>query len=219
MKGINEMIFEYLEAGPLLTNCYIIGDEKTKEAVVVDPGGSVDRILMVLSRFKLSVKLIVNTHAHPDHVGGNAGLVKATGAPIAIHRIEAPLLKNMAAIGLGIGIPVENSPEATRILEEGDIIKVSGITMKVLHIPGHSPGSICLVIEGTNKVVVGDVLFRLSIGRTDFPGGSFEALISGIKEKLYPLGDNIETYPGHGPPTTIGYERKYNPFLTGQVTL
>jgi len=219
LKGADEMIFEYLEAGPLLTNCYIIGDEKTKEAVVVDPGGSVDRILMVLSRFKLTVKLIVNTHAHPDHVGGNAALAKATGAPIAIHRIEAPILKSLAAIGSSMGIPVENSPEAARLLEEGDVIEVSNIKMKVLHIPGHSPGGICLVIEGTNKVIVGDALFRLSIGRTDFPGGSFEALINGIKEKLYPLGDDIEAYPGHGPPTTIGYERKYNPFLTGQIEM
>ncbi len=213
------MIFEYLEAGPLMTNCYIVGDENTREAVVVDPGGSVDRILMVLNKFGLKVKLIVNTHAHPDHVGGNAALVEATGAPIAIHKAEVPLLENLAAIGTGLGMSVEPSPSPDRILEEGDIVEVGDIKMKVLHIPGHSPGGICLVIDGTNKVIVGDALFRMSIGRTDFPGGSFEALIGGIREKLMSLGDDFEVYSGHGPPTTIGYERKYNPFVTGQYTL
>ena len=202
-----------------MTNCYIVGDEDTKEAVVVDPGGSVGSIQKVLDRFGLTVKLIVNTHAHPDHAGGNGALAEATGAPIAIHSTEAPILENLSAIGAGIGVPVESSPKASRMLEEGDVVEVGNIKMRVLHIPGHSPGGICLVIEGTNKVIVGDALFRLSIGRTDFPGGSFEALISGIKEKLLPLGDDFEAYPGHGPPTTMGYEKKYNPFLTGDITL
>ena len=213
------MIFEYLEAGPLMTNCYIIGDEDTKEAIVVDPGGSVDRILMILSKFELKVKLIVNTHAHPDHVGGNAELAKVTGAPIAIHKDEVKILENLTAIGSSLGMRVEPSPAPERSLEEGDTIEVGSIKMKVLHIPGHSPGGICLVIDGANKVIVGDALFRLSIGRTDFPGGSFEVLMDGIKEKLLPLGDDVEVYSGHGPPTTIGYEKKYNPFVNGQFTL
>ena len=213
------MIFEYLEAGPLMTNCYIIGDEDTKECAVVDPGGSVKQILDIVERFKLTVKLIICTHAHPDHVGGNAALVEATGAPIAIHGDEVGMLENLASIGSSLGIPVESSPPASRILKEGDIIEVASIKMKVLHVPGHSPGGICLVIEGTKKVIVGDALFRMSIGRTDFPGGDFDVLISGIKEKLLTLGDDYEAYSGHGPPTTMGYERKYNPFLTGQITL
>jgi len=213
------MIFEYLEAGPLLTNCYIVGDEGTKEAAVVDPGGSVERILSVLARYGLTVTLIVNTHAHPDHVGGNAALAKATKAPIVIHEAEEEMLKNVSRIGAGLGIPVEQSPEPQRTVKEGDVLEVGNMKMKVLHTPGHSPGGICLVLDGTNKVIVGDLLFRLSIGRTDFPGGSFQTLIRSIKEKLYPLGDDTEVYPGHGPPTTVGYEKKFNPFLTGQITM
>ena len=210
------MIFEYLEAGPLLTNCYIIGDEDSKQGAVVDPGGDVDQILMILSRFGLKCEMIINTHAHPDHIGGNAALAKATGAGIVAHKQELGLIKNLSAFGSAMGMRVEDSPDPARLVEEGDLIELGAIRMKVLHVPGHSPGHICLVIEGTNKVIVGDALFQMSIGRTDFPGGSHELLISGIKEKLLPLGDDFEVYPGHGPPTKMGYEKKYNPFLTGE---
>lgn len=207
------MIFEYIEAGPLLTNCYILGDEKTKQGAVVDPGGDVDQILMVLARFELKCEMIIVTHAHPDHVGGNAELVRVTNAPIVAHKKEVPLLTNLSAFAAGLGMRAENSPSPSKLVDEGDILTVGSIKMKVLHIPGHSPGHICLVLEDKKRLIVGDVLFQMSIGRTDFPGGSHELLIQGIKEKLLPLGDDFEVYPGHGPPTTIGYERKYNPFL------
>jgi hydroxyacylglutathione hydrolase len=207
------MIFKYLEAGPIATNCYIIGDEKTREAVVVDPGGDVDRILLILSQHELTVKYIINTHSHFDHIGGNAELHRVTGAPILIHSTEKQMLSAMSSMAQGFGINSEPSPAADGTLEEGDVIKVGEIEMKVIHTPGHSPGGISLVIEGKKMVLVGDTLFQFSIGRTDFPGASHKTLINSIKTKLVPLGDDYEVYPGHGPPTTIGRERKVNPFL------
>ncbi len=207
------MIFKYLETGPILVNTYIIGDEETKEAVVVDPGGDVDRILMILAENQLTAKKIINTHTHFDHTGGNAELHRATGAPIMVHPSEAKMLSAMSGMAQGFGIKSEPSPHAEGTLEEGDVVKVGSIDLEVLHTPGHSPGGISLVVKGKKMVLVGDTLFQFSIGRTDFPGASYEVLINSIKTKLYPLGDDCQVYPGHGPPTLIGREKKVNPFL------
>jgi len=208
------MIFKYLETGPLLVNCYIIGDEKTREAVVIDPGGDVDLILRALQEDGLDCKMIINTHSHFDHIGGNRDLKQATGAGIYIHPLEKDLLTQMGSMSSMFGVNIPSSPPPDGFLEEGDIIKVGKeVELKVLHTPGHSPGHISLEIIGKKMAVVGDVLFRFSVGRTDFPGGSHRQLIQSIKTKLYPLGDDCEIYPGHGPPTTIGLEKKYNPFL------
>lgn len=207
------MIFKYLEAGPLLTNCYIIGDEKTKEAVVIDPGGDVDNILEALAEDRLNCKMIINTHAHFDHIGANKALAEATGAGIYIHPLEKDLLTAMSSMAIHFGTEVEQSPPPAGFLNDGDIVKVGSIELEVLHTPGHSPGSITLKVKGENIAIVGDVLFQFSVGRTDFPGGSHHQLIKSIKTKLFPLGDNCEIYSGHGPPTTIRQEKKYNPFL------
>lgn len=207
------MIFTYMETGPLMVNCYIVGDEDTKEAAVIDPGGSEDQILMALAKLELKCILIINTHAHFDHVGANAELARVTGAPIACHKAEAGMLPNISKLASAFGMKLKNSPPAEKILEEGDIVEIGKVKMEVLHIPGHSPGSICLVIREEKKVIVGDVLFQSSIGRTDLPGGSLEMLLNGIKEKLFPLGDDFEVFPGHGPSTKIGVEREHNPFL------
>jgi hydroxyacylglutathione hydrolase len=208
------MIFKYLETGPLLVNCYIVGDEKSREAIVVDPGGDADNIMQALEEDHLKCKMIVNTHAHFDHIGANKALSEKTGAGIYIHPSEKDLLGSMSSMAMHFGTEVEQSPPATGFLNDGDVITLGkDLKIDVLLTPGHSPGSITLYIKSENLAIDGDVLFQYSIGRTDFPGGSHRELINSIKTKLFPLGDNCEIYPGHGPPTTIKQEKKYNPFL------
>jgi len=207
------MIFKYRETGPLLVNCYIVGDEQTREAVVIDPGGDAEAILFLLKEDDLKLTAILNTHSHFDHVGGNAGLKRATGAPIFIHPAEKAMLTGMDALASQFGIPFDPSPPADGDLVEGRPVTVGKVTLEVLHTPGHSPGGVSFRIAGLPMAIVGDCLFQFSIGRTDFPGASHAQLIRSIREKLLPLGDNCEVYPGHGPPTLIGRERKFNPFL------
>jgi hydroxyacylglutathione hydrolase len=211
------LVFDSLETGPLMTNCYILGDSQSQEAAVVDPGGHVGAIRSALDRRGLSCKLIVNTHAHFDHVGGNAELKKATGAKICIHPAEAPLLGHLAEQGRMFGVELTNSPPPDQLINEGDRLQVGALTLKVLHTPGHSPGSVCLVVEGQKMIIVGDLIFAGSIGRTDFPGGSFEALIEGVRQKIFPFPDDTKLFPGHGPATTVGREKKTNPFFTGEM--
>jgi hydroxyacylglutathione hydrolase len=207
------MIFKYRETGPLLVNCYIIGDEQTREAVVIDPGGDAEAIMYLLKEDDLKLKAIINTHAHFDHIGGNAQLKRVTGAPLLIHPAEKDLLAGMSGLASQWGMEFEPSPPADGELNEGDLVTLGAVKLSVLHTPGHSPGGISLKVVDLPMVVVGDCLFQFSIGRTDFPGASHALLIKSIREKLFPLGDNCEVYPGHGPPTIIGREKKYNPFL------
>ncbi len=207
------MIFKYRETGPLMVNCYIVGDEESREAVVVDPGGDVDSIVHLLKEDELTLKYIIDTHVHFDHIGGNAGLKKATEAPLLIHPSEKEMLGGMGSLASQWGLDFEPSPPPDDFLEDGDEVKVGEITLEVIHTPGHSPGGISLKVKDMPMVLVGDCLFQFSIGRTDFPGASHAQLISTIKERLLPLGDDCEVYPGHGPPTLMGREKKYNPFL------
>jgi glyoxylase-like metal-dependent hydrolase (beta-lactamase superfamily II) len=201
-----------LEVGSLGTNCYIVYDEATREAAVIDPGGSFEQIAAVIGNEKLAVKYIINTHGHADHVFANLRLKEATGAPILIHEADAGMLtsgqRNLSAF---IGGSVSCGPADT-LLKEGDVVKVAaGLELTVIHTPGHTPGGICLLTDGV--LFSGDTLFAESIGRTDFPGGSYSQLISGIKEKLLVLDDAVRVLPGHGPETTIGWERRNNPFI------
>jgi len=207
------MIFKYRETGPLLVNCYIIGDEKTREAVVVDPGGDVEAILYLLQEDDLKLKSIIDTHSHFDHIGGNALLKKETNAPILIHPSEKDMLTGMNTLASQWGFSFDPSPPADDTLEEGDVVELGDVVLEVIHTPGHSPGGISLKIKDMPMVLAGDTLFQFSIGRTDFPGASYSLLIRSIKEKLFTLGDDCEVYPGHGPPTLIGREKLYNPFL------
>ena len=207
------MIQKGLTVGLLEVNCYIIGDEETKEAVVIDPGGDENEILEVLNYHRLNLKYIIDTHGHFDHVDANQPLKEATGAQILIHEVDALMLSQPSAEAMFFTGNRFRLSQADILLKEGDVISFGKYRLQVLHTPGHTPGSISLVMEGHTYVYVGDLLFAGSIGRTDFPGGSFEALINAVRTKIFPLGDNYNVYPGHGPITMVGHERRYNPFF------
>ncbi len=207
------MIQQALVVGLLEVNCYILGDEDTREAVVIDPGGNEDEILDVLNYHQLTLKLIIDTHGHFDHVDANQPLKDATGAQIAIHAADAASLGKPSQEALFFTGNRLRLSKADILLKEGDVLSFGKYRLKVLHTPGHTPGSISLVMENAPLVYVGDLLFAGSIGRTDFPGGSYEALINAVRTKIFPLGDHYTVYPGHGPVTTVGQERRYNPFF------
>ena len=217
------LVFDSLETGPLMTNCYIVGDSESKQAAVVDPGGHVGAIRSALDVLGLTCKFIINTHAHFDHVGGNGELKKATGAKILIHEAEASWLGQLTQHAKMFGVHVENSPPADGKLEEGQVLKLGNekdsVRIKVHHTPGHSPGSVSLVVEGEKKILVGDLVFAGSIGRTDLPGGDFDTLIDSVKSKIFNYSDDTKLYSGHGPETSIGREKRSNPFLTGRYRI
>jgi glyoxylase-like metal-dependent hydrolase (beta-lactamase superfamily II) len=207
------MIQKGLTVGLLEVNCYILGDEETKEAVVIDPGGDEDDILEALKYAGLNLKYIIDTHGHFDHVDANQPLKEATGAKIAIHEADAHLLGQPSAEAMFFTGNRVRLSQADLLLKEDDLLSFGTYRLKVLHTPGHTPGGISLVLEGHTYVYVGDLLFAGSIGRTDFPGGSFDDLIQAVRTKIFPLGDQFSVYPGHGPVTTVGQERRYNPFF------
>ena len=205
------MIIQSLAVGPIQANCFILGCEQTHEAVVIDPGDEADRILAGLQKKNLQVKAIINTHGHFDHVGANKALKEKTGAPIMIHRGDAPMLAHLSASARVWGMRAEDAP-ADKFLEDGDKVSFGQITLEVIHTPGHSPGGISLYTPKT--LFVGDTLFAGSIGRTDFPGGDYDQLISVVRNRLFVLEDDVRVFPGHGPDTTIGNEKKFNPFFS-----
>ncbi len=205
------MIVKTLAVGPIMANCFVLGCENTAEAAVIDPGDEPDRILATLADNNLTVKLIINTHGHFDHVGANRKLKEATGAPILIHALDTPMLSQLAGSAAAWGMVAENSPPPDREIEDGDQVNFGNITLTVLHTPGHTPGGISLYTD--TEVFVGDTLFAGSIGRTDFAGGSFETLKNSIQQKLFTLNEDLVVYPGHNNPTTIGTEKRTNPFV------
>lgn len=204
--------------GPIQANCFILGCEETRNAVVIDPGDDADRILTTLAGDRLTAVHIINTHGHFDHVGANKRLKEVTGADILIHSADAPMLPQLSSMASAWGMATENSPAADRLLEDGDTITFGTHTLTVLHTPGHTLGGICLYTEYAKAgapekaVFVGDTLFAGSIGRTDFPGGDFDTLIRSIRTKLFTLSDGVKVYPGHMGNTTIGVEKGTNPF-------
>jgi len=212
------LIIRQMALGPIQANCFILGCDETRQAVVIDPGDEADRILSTLAGDQLTVVHIINTHGHFDHVGANKRLKEVTGADILIHSADAPMLSQLSASAAAWGMAAENSPEAERQLEDGDAITFGSHTLTVLHTPGHTLGGICLYTEymeaGAKRkaIFVGDTLFAGSIGRTDFPGGNFDTLINSIRTKLFGLDDDVAVYPGHMGNTTIGTEKRTNPF-------
>jgi hydroxyacylglutathione hydrolase len=205
------MILIRLVVGPLQVNCFILADERTKDAVVIDPGDDAKDILKVISDKGFKVKYIVNTHGHFDHVGANGAVKEATGAEILIHEGDAPMLAHTTKQAASFGLSSPSSPPPDRHVKHGDVISAGEVVLKVLHTPGHSPGGISLLEQG--MVFTGDALFAGSIGRTDFPGGDLVTLLRSIKANLMTLPDDTKVFSGHGPASTIGDERRDNPFL------
>jgi hydroxyacylglutathione hydrolase len=224
-----KLIHEVLPVGLLQCNCSILGDAATGDAIVVDPGDEVERILEIIRRHNLKVRAIISTHTHIDHVGGLATLHKATGAPVMVHEADLPLYANLETQAQWLGVPTPAMMRIRDFVAEGDTVRWGGFAARVLHTPGHTPGSISLLVEpggaaaeesavahdarSARRLLAGDTLFHGSIGRTDLPGGSFPQIISSIREKLLVLPEDIIVYPGHGDVTTIGFERDRNPFL------
>ncbi len=203
-----------LIVGPLEVNCFLLADERTNEAIVIDPGDDAETILQVVRDKALLVKYIVNTHGHFDHVGANGALKDVTGAELLIHESDGPLLASAAHQSSVFGMRTNASPPADRFVQHGDVIAAGEVSLRVLHTPGHTPGGISLL--GPDMVFTGDALFAGSIGRTDFPGGDLLTLIRSIRTHLLVLPDDTMVFSGHGPASTIGDERRENPFLNEQ---
>ncbi len=208
------MIHEIRPVGMLACNCSILGDEQTREAIVIDPGDEVERVQEILAKHKLRAKFIVATHAHIDHVGGIEKLQRLTGAAVLMHESDLPLYTNLEIQAQWLGVETPGVVHVDQLLKEGDALRCGSLGLEVLHTPGHSPGSLSLHLDGEQtRIFSGDTLFQGSIGRTDLWGGSYEQIIRSIYDRLLVFPDQTPVFPGHGLSTTIGEEREANPFL------
>lgn len=207
------VIHKIIPVGPLQCNCSIIGDEATREAIVIDPGDDIEDIAAILDEHKLQVKQIVITHAHIDHVGGAMRLRARTGAPILLNQNDYALLKMLDLQASWLGMKPPGAVEIEAGLAHGQTLKTGSLEATILHTPGHTEGSVCLYFPAEKMLIAGDTLFARSIGRTDLPGGSFEKIMRSLHDRVLVLPDETVVIPGHGSATTIGAEREENPFL------
>jgi hydroxyacylglutathione hydrolase len=215
------MIVEIRAGGPFQENGFVVACEDTREAVLIDPGDSVAELLDCAARRSLSIRHILLTHAHVDHITGVAAAKRATLAPVHMHRDDAFLYDDAVAMGAMFGMRVEPPPPVDQFFSPGQTIRFGTLEACAHHTPGHSPGGVCIEVRAAGKtgqdLFVGDTLFAGSIGRTDLPGGDYATLIASIRDVLFPFGDSARVYPGHGPATTIGREKSANAFLVGVV--
>ncbi|HOJ13532.1 MAG TPA: MBL fold metallo-hydrolase [Deltaproteobacteria bacterium] len=199
-----------------MTNCFILGDEHVGRCFIIDPGGEAGKIMKQVEAAGMEVAAVIMTHAHVDHIGAVREIKAETGAPVMLHRLELPLYQAASRMGRLFGIRVEQPGDPDSFVAEGDEISLgNSLGLRVIETPGHSPGGISLVTADGKTCFAGDTLFAGSIGRTDLPGGDYRTLLDSIKRRLLPLGDDVRVLPGHGPATTLGAERRYNPFLVG----
>lgn len=215
------MILETFPVGLLGCNCSILGDETTGQALVIDPGDEAEKVLAALQRHGLTATHILHTHAHIDHIGGSAAVKRGCGCEAHLHRGDQWLYEHLEMQGQMLGLASVDAVELDAPLEEGDRYAVGELSVEVLHTPGHSPGSVTFVLEADGRQVVfaGDTLFQGSIGRTDLWGGDSGQILKSLRGKLMSLDDDAEVITGHGPSTTIGRERRANPFINGSARL
>lgn len=208
------MIQKIAVVGPLQCNCILLACEKTKEAVLIDPGDEAQKIVRMVEPLGVKVKYLLHTHAHFDHIGATSQLKQIWGAPPVLHAADDLIYRNLVMQGQMFGMSFQPAPDVEKFIVDEELLTFGEETLKVIHTPGHSPGSVCFqLVQKDERVFSGDTLFRESIGRADLWGGDPQQLIQSIQEKLMILDDRIEVFPGHGPKTSIGHERQYNPFL------
>jgi hydroxyacylglutathione hydrolase len=205
------MKYDNVIVGPLETNCYLIYCEETLECAIMDPGAQPEKIIQSIAALNLKPVILINTHGHVDHVGANKDIKERYDVPLFMHEADAPMLNSILQSGLGLFLGAKHSPPPDRFLDDGDEVKIGSDTLKTLHTPGHSPGSLSFIHEGL--LFSGDTLFCGGVGRTDLPGGSWEELIVSIQNKILSLPDETWVLPGHGPHSTVGQERSENPFI------